>query len=60
MLDHLRWFILSQQVLYLLIQYPRKEKEEVENWRQRIRHPSVPVRLFIHLSSIIGTFVLLQ
>ena len=25
---------------------PDRDKEEVENWRQRIRHPSVPVRSF--------------
>jgi hypothetical protein len=37
-LDHLRrmtsprCFILSKQVLHLVIQYPRRDKEEVENW----------------------------
>ena len=31
-------------MLDLLIQYSRRAKEEVENWRQRTRHPSVPVR----------------
>jgi hypothetical protein len=28
----LRYFILSQQALYLLIQFPSRCKEEVENW----------------------------
>jgi hypothetical protein len=32
--------------------------EEVQNWRQRSRSPSVPLRLFMHLSSIIRTSVL--
>jgi hypothetical protein len=31
-MNSLRCFILSQQVLYLLIQDPRRAKEEVENW----------------------------
>ena len=36
-------FIVSEQLLNLEIQFPRWGKEEVENWRQSIRHPSVPV-----------------
>ena len=38
------FFIRSKQVLHLLIQYPCGDKEEVENWRQRTRHPSVPLK----------------
>ena len=37
-------FISRQQVLHLQIQFSRGGKEEVKNWRKRIRHPSVPVR----------------
>jgi hypothetical protein len=33
---------LNGAVLHLLIQDPKRGKEEVENWRQRTRHPSVP------------------
>src|SRR5947209_2703410 len=35
-------FTVSQQVLYLEIQFARQSKEEIENWRQRSRNPSVP------------------
>ena len=35
-------FISRQQVLHLQIQFSRGGKEEVKNWRKRIRHPSVP------------------
>jgi hypothetical protein len=34
---------VSEHVLDLEIQFARRGKEEVENWRQRSRHPSVPV-----------------
>jgi hypothetical protein len=36
-------FVVSEHVLYLEIQCARRDKEEVENWRQRSRNPSVPV-----------------
>jgi hypothetical protein len=36
-------FISRQKVLHLEIQFSRRGKEEGENWRQSIRHPSVPV-----------------
>jgi hypothetical protein len=36
-------FIACEQLLDLEIQYAGRSKEEVENWRQRTRHPSVPV-----------------
>jgi hypothetical protein len=36
-------FISRQQVLHLEIQFSRRGKEEGENWRQSIRHPSVPL-----------------
>ena len=51
LLDHRRrrasrsCFLLSKQTLHLLIQCARRSKEEAENWRQRTRNPSVPVRL---------------
>jgi hypothetical protein len=50
-------FIVSKQVLELVIQHPCWGKEEGENWRQRSRNPSVPVSLFIELeiNSITGT-----
>src|SRR5437763_12966136 len=41
-MDSLRYRILSQQGLHLLVQHSSRDKEEVENWRQRTRHPSVP------------------
>jgi hypothetical protein len=66
MCDHLRRMaslrcrILSMQVLHLLIQDPRRDKEEVENWRQRTRHPSVPVEyLCIFLVIIEHMFLLI-
>ncbi len=34
--------IMSEQVLYFEIQCTNMGKEEVENWRKRTRHPSVP------------------
>jgi hypothetical protein len=34
-------FISRQQVLHLQIQFSRWGKEEIKNWRKRIRHPSV-------------------
>ena len=37
-------FIACEQLLDLEIQYAGRSKEEVENWRQRTRHPSVTVR----------------
>ena len=36
-------FVVSEHVLDLEIQCARRGKEEGENWRQRSRHPSVPV-----------------
>ncbi len=39
-------FISRQKVLHLQIQFPRRGKEEVKNWRKRIRHPSVPSKCF--------------
>ena len=36
-------FTLSEQLLHLEIQCASWGKEEGENWRQRSRHPSVPV-----------------
>jgi hypothetical protein len=36
-------FVVSEQILYLEIQCASRSKEEVQNWRQSIRHPSVPV-----------------
>jgi hypothetical protein len=51
-------FIVSEQVLYLEIQFARRGKEEIENWRQRTRHPSVPLRLFMYFSRISRTNVL--
>jgi hypothetical protein len=50
--------VVSEQVLHLEIKIPRRSKEEVENWRQRSRNPSVPVLLFMHLSSKNRTYVL--
>ena len=43
--------ISRQKVLHLEIQCSRRGKEEVKNWRKRIRHPSVPFRVFVHFSS---------
>jgi len=51
-------FVASEHVLDLEIQLARRGKEEGKNWRQRSRNPSVPVRLFIHLSSITSKLVL--
>jgi hypothetical protein len=42
-------FVVSEQFLYLQIQCACWGKEEVENWRQSSRSPSVPLRLFIHI-----------
>ncbi len=47
-LDHrrvasLNYFLFYQKVLHLEIQCSRQGKEEIKNWRKRIRHPSVPV-----------------
>jgi hypothetical protein len=36
-------FVQSEHVLHLEIWCASGRKEEVENWRQRTRHPSVPV-----------------
>jgi hypothetical protein len=53
----LKEFISRQKVLYLQIQLSRRGKEEVENWRKRIRHPSVPVEyLYIILVLIVQMF----
>jgi hypothetical protein len=41
-------FTVSEQLLYLEIQFPSRSKEEGENWRQRSRNPSVPVRFRDH------------
>src|SRR5947209_6891783 len=38
----LKYMIFLQKVLHLEIKFPSRGKEEVENWRQRTRHPSVP------------------
>jgi hypothetical protein len=51
-------FTVSEQLLYLEIQFPKWGKEEIENWRQRTRHPSVPLRLFMKISRISRTYVL--
>src|SRR5579859_2796762 len=51
-------FIACEQLLDLEIQYAGRSKEEVENWRQRTRHPSVPLRLFMYFSRISRTNVL--
>jgi hypothetical protein len=51
--------ILSKQVLHLLIQYSWRDKEEGENWRQSIRHPSVPLYYLYNYSRISRTHVLL-
>jgi hypothetical protein len=46
-LDHrrvasLKEFIFCKKALHLEIEFPRRGKEEGENWRQRSRNPSVP------------------
>jgi hypothetical protein len=49
----LKEVILLRKVLHLEIQFPRRGKEEIENWRKRTRHPSVPLRLFMHFLVLI-------
>jgi len=51
-------FISRQKVLHLQIQFPRRGKEEVENWRQRTRHPSVPIYYLYNCSRFSVTKVL--
>ena len=40
---HLVQLLLRSDKLHLEIQFPRRGKEEVENWQQSIRYPSVSV-----------------
>ena len=42
----LSFFIFSKKVLQILTQFSRRGKEEIENWRQSTRHPSVPLSCF--------------
>jgi hypothetical protein len=50
-------FISCQKVVHLQIQFPRRGKEEVKNWRKRIRHPSVPSQAYsVTLDKYVTTF----
>jgi hypothetical protein len=51
-------FILGEQLLNLEIECASRGKEEGENWRQSIRHPSVPFEYLCKRSSNYRTSVL--
>jgi hypothetical protein len=50
------WVIFSSNLI--LIRRKQLIERHKSQWRLKVRCPSVPVRLFMHLSSIIRTFVL--